>query len=108
MQQLAADRSDAWRGLGVSRLHSLLVDTILEPAFPESEVGCRYVHLMDEVDAAVEGGDGDVSMAVLVAPATLDHVRDIASQLETMPPKSTYFYPKLLSGLVFYSLSDDA
>lgn len=109
MQQLAPDHSDAWRGLGVSRLHSLLVDAILEPAFPESEVGCRYVHRMDEVDAAVEGGDdGDVSLAVLVAPATLDHVRDIASQLETMPPKSTYFYPKLLSGLVFYSLNDDA
>ena len=32
------------------------------------------------------------------------HVEQIAGNLEKMPPKSTYFYPKLLSGLVFHSL----
>jgi len=116
MARLAPDRSDDWRGLGVSRLHTLLVDAILKPAFADAEVRCRYVHLMDEVHDAVdrghqgEGGEGSeeggVPLAVLVAPATLDHVRDIASGRETMPPKSTFFYPKLLSGLVFYSLSD--
>ena len=105
MARLAADRSDDWRGLGVSRLHTLLVEAILRPAFAAGEVDCRYVHRMDEVDAAIEGGE--VPLAVLVAPATLDHVREIASRLETMPPKSTFFYPKLLSGLVFYPLSDD-
>ena len=104
MARLAPDRSDDWRGLGVSRLHTLLVDAILKPAFADAEVRCRYVHLMDEVHDAVE--EGGVPLAVLVAPATLDHVRDIASGRETMPPKSTFFYPKLLSGLVFYSLSD--
>ena len=114
MARLAPDRSDDWRGLGVSRLHTLLVDAILKPAFAESQVACRYVHLMDEVDDAIDGGqqggpgeESGVPLAVLVAPATLDHVREIASRLETMPPKSTFFYPKLLSGLVFYSLSDD-
>ena len=43
-------------------------------------------------------------LAVLVPPATMDHVEQIAGNLEKMPPKSTYFYPKLLSGLVFNSL----
>ena len=105
MSRLAVDRSDDWRGLGVSRLHTLLVDEILRQAYSDGEVGCRYVHLMDEVDEAVEGDE--VPLAVLVAPASLDHVRAIASQLETMPPKSTFFYPKLLSGLVFYPLGDD-
>lgn len=105
MSRLAVDRSDDWRGLGVSRLHTLLVDEILRQAYSDGEVDCRYVHLMDEVDEAVEGGE--VPLAVLVAPASLDHVRAIASQLETMPPKSTFFYPKLLSGLVFYPLGDD-
>jgi uncharacterized protein (DUF1015 family) len=60
----------------------------------------------DAVDRGHQGEEGGVPLAVLVAPATLDHVRDIASGRETMPPKSTFFYPKLLSGLVFYSLSD--
>jgi len=43
-------------------------------------------------------------LAVLVPPATMQHVEQIAGNLEKIPPKSTYFYPKLLSGLVFHSL----
>jgi uncharacterized protein (DUF1015 family) len=43
-------------------------------------------------------------LAVLVPPATMRHVEQIAGNLEKMPPKSTYFYPKLLSGLVFNPL----
>jgi uncharacterized protein (DUF1015 family) len=45
-------------------------------------------------------------LAVLVAPAGMDHVEEIAGNLEKMPPKSTYFYPKLLSGLLFNSLKN--
>ena len=41
---------------------------------------------------------------VLVPPAEITHVQQIASKLEKMPPKSTFFYPKLLTGLVFNSL----
>ena len=37
-------------------------------------------------------------------PAEIQHVQAIASKLEKMPPKSTFFYPKLLTGLVFNSL----
>ena len=40
------------------------------------------------------------SSSKLVPPATMQHVEQIAGNLEKMPPKSTYFYPKLLSGLV--------
>ena len=43
-------------------------------------------------------------LAVLVPPARMQHVEQIAGNLEKMPPKSTYFYPKLLSGLVFNPL----
>ena len=46
-------------------------------------------------------------MAVLVPPATMGHVETIAGNLEKMPPKSTYFYPKLLTGLVYNSLKKD-
>ena len=46
-------------------------------------------------------------MACLVPPATMEHVEPIAGNREKMPPKSTYFYPKLLTGLVFNSLKKD-
>ena len=44
---------------------------------------------------------------ILVPPATMGHVERIAGHGEKMPPKSTYFFPKLLTGLVFNSLKKD-
>jgi uncharacterized protein (DUF1015 family) len=101
MARLAADHSDAWRGLAVSVLHVLVLDHLLGPALgarPE----CRYVHLVREVQEAA--ARKECRLAALVPPATMAHVEQIAGGLEKMPPKSTYFYPKLLSGLVFNSL----
>ena len=43
-------------------------------------------------------------LAALVMPATVDHIRTISEHGERMPAKSTYFYPKLLSGLVINPL----
>ena len=57
---------------------------------------------MSEVNAAIKAKE--CQLAALVPPATMDHVESIAGNLEKMPPKSTYFYPKLLTGLVFNSL----
>ncbi len=99
MDTLAPDHSADWRSLGVSILHVLVLDTLLKGLGSPT---CRYVHLLDEVldDVASRGCD----LACLVPPASMDHVEAIASNLEKMPPKSTYFYPKLLSGLVLNSL----
>jgi uncharacterized protein (DUF1015 family) len=101
MDRLAAGHSPAWRGLGVSILHVLALDTLLGPAL-RAQPACRYVHLLREVQEAFAARTCD--LAVLVPPATMAHVEAIAGNHEKMPPKSTYFYPKLLSGLVFNSL----
>jgi len=115
MARLAADHSPAWRGLAVSVLHVLVLGKLLPPLTlpsPPSAGGegrvrgggpeCRYVHLLREVQDDVAARRCD--LAVLVPPATMGHVEQIAGNREKMPPKSTYFYPKLLSGLVFNSL----
>jgi uncharacterized protein (DUF1015 family) len=99
MDQLAPDHSPEWRALGVSILHELVLQRLLGPI---GNASCRYVHLLDEVlaDVASQGCD----LACLVPPAGMEHVEGIASNLEKMPPKSTYFYPKLLTGLVLNPL----
>ena len=100
MDALVPEHSADWRSLGVSILHELVLKKLLgdlgEPTF-------RYVHLLDEVlaDVATKGCD----LACLVPPARMEHVESIASNLEKMPPKSTYFYPKLLTGLVSESVA---
>ena len=99
MVQLAAEHSAAWRGLAVALLHRLVLDKLLAGV---GRPQCAYVHLLREVTDAVAGKQ--CQLAALVPPATMEHVEQIAGNLEKMPPKSTYFYPKLLSGLVFHAL----
>ena len=99
MDELAAEHSPAWRGLGVA----ILQRVVLDGAFKSGPAKCQYVHLLREVNEAVAGKQ--CQLAVLVPPATMQHVEQIAGNFEKMPPKSTYFYPKLLAGLVFHSLT---
>jgi uncharacterized protein (DUF1015 family) len=101
MAELAPEHSAPWRGLGVSILHVLVLNQLVAHALGGSPQ-CRYVHLLREVNEAVAARQ--CQLAVLVPPAGMGHVEQIAGSLEKMPPKSTYFYPKLLSGLVFNSL----
>jgi uncharacterized protein (DUF1015 family) len=99
MAQLAADHSSDWQGLGVALLHRLVMDSLLAAHnLPKP----RYVHLVEEVVESLSAEE--FSLAALVMPATVDHVRQISEHRERMPAKSTYFYPKLLSGLVFNPL----
>jgi uncharacterized protein (DUF1015 family) len=46
----------------------------------------------------------DYAIAAFVMPATIDHIQTISLNEERMPAKSTYFYPKLVSGLVVHPL----
>ncbi len=102
MADLAAEHSLAWQSLGVSILHVAAVNGLLSKKLGGAPQ-FRYVHLLREVTDAVAARQCQV--AALVPPATMEHVEHIAGNLEKMPPKSTYFYPKLLSGLVLNSLT---
>ncbi|WP_435019576.1 DUF1015 domain-containing protein [Tundrisphaera sp. TA3] len=99
MDALVPDHSPEWRSLGVSILHELVLKHLLGSIGAAS---CTYVHQIDEVLDSVSRHDCD--LACLVPPAGMEHVEAIASNHEKMPPKSTYFYPKLVSGLVLNPL----
>ncbi len=110
MAEIAGEHSADWQGLGVAILHRLLVETALGGKdLPKP----KYVHSIDEVVESLEAGDvggrdatgvesagGKFELGALVMPATVDHIRKISLHNEVMPAKSTYFYPKLLGGLV--------
>ena len=114
MAELYPSRSVPWRSLGVSILHGLVIDALLGA---KGHPAPRYVHSVEEVvegltkgdsaerDAAGMSGQGKrFALAALVMPATLEHIRLVSQHMERMPAKSTYFYPKLLSGLVINPL----
>jgi uncharacterized protein (DUF1015 family) len=106
MAEVAADHCESWQGLGVALLHRLIIESLLGATnLPKA----KYVHRVDELVASLQQGDedqggSDFPLAALVMPATLDHIRTISEAGERMPAKSTYFYPKLLSGLVLHPL----
>jgi uncharacterized protein (DUF1015 family) len=102
LAELAREHSPAWRGLAVAILHVVVLEKLLAKDSGQKPT-CKFVHLLSEASDAVANKQCDV--AALVAPAGMKHVEEIAGNLEKMPPKSTYFYPKLLSGLVFNSLA---
>jgi uncharacterized protein (DUF1015 family) len=62
--------------------------------------GIRYAARADEAVAAVDQGDADV--AFLVRDPRVEDVFAVARRGERLPPKSTYFFPKPLSGLLFH------
>ncbi|MGD9635214.1 MAG: DUF1015 family protein, partial [Pirellulales bacterium] len=115
MADVATEHSTDWQGLGVSILHRLVMDTLLAPG--SSLPAPKYVRDIEEVVSGLKSGDaagrdatgqqgsgGRFELAALVMPATVEHIRAISSHGERMPAKSTYFYPKLLSGLVINPL----
>ncbi len=63
-------------------------------------VGVSYTAFADEAIAAVDRGDA--AAAFLLEPVTVAQVARFAHAGEVMPQKSTFFYPKLTSGLLFH------
>ncbi len=61
-----------------------------------------FAKSVDDAVAALEGGD--YRLAAFLGATPMDEVRAVAERGEIMPQKSTYFYPKLLTGLVFNAL----
>src|SRR3954469_11264259 len=64
--------------------------------------GISYTPDWEEAVRAVDEGEAEV--AVLMPPTRIEDVFAVAQRGETMPQKSTYFYPKLVSGLLFLPL----
>jgi len=64
--------------------------------------GLSYTADWREAVRAVD--EGEAAVAVLMRPTRIEDVFQVAARGETMPQKSTYFYPKLTSGLLFHPL----
>ena len=73
---------------------------VVESFQPE---GVTYTPYVADAVAAVDRGDAEA--AFLLEPVTVDQVAAFAERGETMPQKSTFFYPKLTSGLLLFPVA---
>jgi hypothetical protein len=100
---LAEGRAPAFASLDVAVLHRLLVEGILGvPSTTQADDSIYYTR--DASQALAEVAAGKASVALFLNPPRVDQVQAVAMAGERMPQKSTYFYPKVLSGLVINPL----
>ncbi len=97
-------KSEAYRGLDVSVLHSLILERALgiDRADMAAQKSLAYTRSAEEAVASVRSGES--RCAFLLNPTRVSQIRGVAAAGEKMPQKSTYFYPKPLAGLVFNKL----
>lgn len=91
------DKPRAWKNLDTNVLHYTVFDRLLGIA-QQTESKLVYVKAEEEAVRLVDEENGQV--AFFLNATKIEEITAIASKLEKMPQKSTYFYPKLLSGLV--------
>jgi uncharacterized protein (DUF1015 family) len=106
-------KSAAWKKLDVSILHQLILEDLLgidkTKLLSGSIVGGAYVEYIKDIGYAVQKAIDKVKTAGYQAvffmnPTRAAEVEAVATNHETMPQKSTFFYPKIYTGYVINKL----
>jgi uncharacterized protein (DUF1015 family) len=96
--------SEAYRHLDTGVLETLLLKGALGLSDDDISHFNGLFYARDTAEAIAKVRSGEYDAAFLMRPTPVSQVRDVASEGENMPPKSTYFFPKLLTGLLFNPL----
>jgi uncharacterized protein (DUF1015 family) len=99
LKWLEPDKSDAWRSLDVAVLQRYLLDEVISP---DGTATRAYTAYADQVAAMTDGIQRQI--AILLRPTPLSALEELGKFNEVMPQKSTYFYPKLATGMVINPL----
>jgi uncharacterized protein (DUF1015 family) len=107
MQRLAGDLSAPLRELDVSVLHRLLLDHILGFKREEQVNEGAISYSQDEEKVFQSLDKEDYAAAFILNPTKAEEIAAVALAGETMPQKTTYFYPKLIDGLAMNKLDEE-
>jgi uncharacterized protein (DUF1015 family) len=103
LKRFEPDKSEAWQHLDVAILQRYLLDEVLQPEFASPKELVRgytadAAHITREVDGQ------KYQIALMLRPTPLNALEELGKRGEVMPQKSTYFYPKLATGMVINPL----
>lgn len=107
MAGLLPQRSAAYRELDVTILHTLVLEGLLgiDKENMAAQRNLTYTRWAEEAVKSVEAGES--CCCFLLNPTRVEEIGAVAGCGEKMPQKSTYFYPKLITGLVMNSLEEE-
>ena len=100
------DRSEPYRRLDTAVTEALLLKGALGMTDEQIDHLDGLGYARDDAQAIELVLGGEYDAALFMAPTPVHRVQDVASSGESMPPKSTYFFPKVPTGLVFNPLDE--
>lgn len=105
VDRLLAGHSEPYRTLDATILEKVVFGELLgmTEADVENRRGLEYARTIGQALERIESGTADA--AFFLRPTPVDQVRAVAEAGESMPPKSTYFFPKIPTGIAFNPLS---
>jgi len=101
---IPSGNSSDWKMLDVNIVNFLLLKEVFKISEEELALGEKIRYAVDPAEAIEKVASGAMEAAIILNSTKLDQVLTIAENKEIMPRKSTYFYPKPLSGLVMYNM----
>ena len=108
MDSVASEKSCAWKSLNVSVLHKLVLEKILGIGEKELASGGNIEYVKDTgsaVDESIAKVDaGEKQIAFFIKPPKMQQLKLVTDAGEKMPQKSTFFYPKVHTGLTINKL----
>lgn len=104
MDTLLPDESPVSRQLDVNVLHTAILERLLgiDKENMAQQINLTYTRIEEEAIAGVQ--NGTYQCAILLNPTRVSEIQGVAAAGEKMPQKSTYFYPKLITGLTMNQL----
>ena len=103
MNDFAPDHTKTWRMLDVSILHKIVLESIMGINQKNIENHVKYTRI--DIEAVEQVNQDKFDFSILMNATTIDELKAVANAGEHMPQKSTYFLPKMLSGLVMYKMN---
>lgn len=100
------DKSDAYKHLDVTVLHKLILEKHLGIDEENMRNQKNLFYVREGYDAIKAVQNGEAQCAFLINPTKVSEIREIALANEKMPQKSTYFWPKLITGIVLNRFED--
>ncbi len=99
-----AGKTDAWNSLDVNILQNLLITRVLGVDYRAAADNGDLAFVKDALKAVKKVYTGEYEAAFFLKPTTIEEIHATAKAGERMPQKSTYFYPKPLSGVLMCRL----
>lgn len=104
LAKLEPTQSEAWRRLDVAILQRYLLDELIQPSFVAEGKEIIKGYTADPKTIVPQMETGNYQVALVLQSTPLHALEDLGKHNEVMPQKSTYFYPKLATGMVINSL----